>query len=209
MTLSLHPSLGKQSLFEEGLKRAVHWLRTHNLSEPDFVFDNDKDANRYRKNLIHKTWYGCHYVERGKSLLVVNVKKCRVATRIPGWSWTFPGYKADLTPYGVVCHEFGHHVDSAYYGGQKEISSMNMWKEVVDNEEEISGYEPNYCESFAEAFRLFLTNPNLLKVARPERYGFFTDTLKFDAPHNYSWKLVLKHAHPRIIQAAENWIADQ
>jgi hypothetical protein len=208
MTISLHPSLGKDALFAEGVARARSWLESHGLPQPHHLFSSMEEANRFRRGFVRPNWFGAHIIEDGQSAIAVSVKKCRVATRVPGWSWTYPGYKADLTPYGVICHEFGHHVDHVL-GGARGISKRKAWNEVINNEEEISGYEPNCMEAFAEAFRLFLTNPGLLKEGRPERWEYFTETLKLTPPHSSSWKTVLKHAHPRIISAAERWIADR
>lgn len=208
MRVSIRASASKQELFREGLERCYKFLDVHGIKRPKHVFDNPIDANRYRENFIYKTWFGAHVVERNVGAIVVNVKKCRVATRVPGWSWTFPGYKADLTPYGVVCHEFGHHVDFATNKNGRTLSKSKTWKRIVDNEEDVSSYEPNYCEAFAEAFRLFMTNPGMLREGRPERWEYFTAQLGFAPIHSKSWKVVLKHAHPRIIAAAEKWIID-
>lgn len=206
--IALHPTLGKDVLFAEGLDRSLKWLEDHNLRKPHHIFTNKEDANRFRRDFIRDGWFGAHIVEESVSAIVVNIKKCRVATRVPGWSWSYPGYKADLTPYGVICHEFGHHVDHVL-GGVRGMSKRKAWKEVIEHEDSVSSYEPNHCEAFAEAFRLFLTNPGMLKAARPERWEYFTETLGFSPPHASSWKTVLKHAHPRIISAAERWIGDR
>jgi hypothetical protein len=206
--VSIHMTMNKQELFDEGLKRCQAFCNTHGIPQPHHVFNSKVEANRHRRDFLRPKWLGAQMYENNEYLVGVNIKKCRVATRVPGWSWTYPGYKVDLTPMGVLCHEFGHHVDCALGGNGKYISRFKAWREVVDNEEEISGYEPNYLESFAETFRLFMTNPDLLRAGRPDRWEYFTETLSFKPIHTTPWKKVLKHAHPRIISAAERWIVD-
>jgi hypothetical protein len=203
----LHPSCGKDELFELGLARALDWLDAHNLPRPAHVFRSREDANKHRRNFMPKTWYGAHIYEDKQSTIAINLKRCRVATRVPGWSWTFPGYKSDLTPFGIVCHEFGHHVDHTL-GGNRGISYRKPWQKIILEETEVSGYEPNHHEAFAEAFRLFLTNPDLLRCGRPERWSYFVDKLQLVPPDDSPWQEVLRHAHPRIVAAAKKWIDD-
>lgn len=207
--VAMLPNIDKAELFKRGLKRASSWLERHNLPRPHRIFSSREEANRWRRHFMPPTWYGLYLNERRSTALVVNVKRCRVATRVPGWSWSYPGYKSDLTPYGVVCHEFGHHVDYVLGARGGLISNRKIWKAVVANEEEVSGYEPNHAEAFAEAFRLFLTNPSLLREGRPERWEFMTHTLGLDPPNTTSWRIVLKHAHPQIVRAAEKWVGEK
>ncbi len=208
MRISFHPSSGKDFLLAEGVARARAWLDDHRISQPHHLFLSREEANRFRKGFLREGWTAAHCIVDSKSAIAVDLKRCRVAARIPGWSWTFPGYKVDATPFGVVCHEYGHHVDHTL-GGKAGLSNRRAWKDVIDNEEEVSGYEPNHREAFAEAFRLFLTNPSLLREGRPERWEYFTETLQLRPPHEHPWRTVLKHAHPRIVAAAERWIADR
>lgn len=205
MTISIRPNVGKFDLYRIGLRRAYAWLEAHNMRKPSYLFSSIEEANAKFKNFMPKSWYGAQRNDRHGSVIAVNVSKCRVATRIPGWSWSYPGYKTDLTPYGVLCHEIGHHVDRLL-GSRGDVSERKAWRDVVAVEEEVSGYEPNHQEAFAEAFRLFLTNPDLLKNGRPERWEYFTEKLQLSPPHEHRWRVVLKHAHPRIISAAESWV---
>ena len=56
----------------------------------------------------------------------------------------------------------------------------------------------------AEAARLFITNPDLLKRGRPMRYEIFRE--HYTPVVGHRWKTVLKNAHPKIITAAERWM---
>lgn len=130
--------------------------------------------------------------------VTINLARCRPPTGVPGYSWSFPGYKADLTPVGVVTHEFGHHVDASR--GSPDLSSWG-------DEAPVSGYEPNRDEAFAEAFRLFCTNPDLLRVGRPRRWRTLGEGV--DPGDLVPWEDVLRSrgAHERIVNAARNWIS--
>lgn len=135
----------------------------------------------YRRNVVH-----------------VNVGNSRPVTKTPGFSWTFPGWKADLTALGIVTHEVGHHIHAQF-----PMIDTRDWR----REAPVTSYEPNRHESFAEAVKLFLTNPDLLRVGRPIRYATLTSILA--VPHLVPWRDVLnaRGAHEKFISAATNWIA--
>jgi hypothetical protein len=141
--------------------------------------------------------------ERGwyrRDTITVNLPRCRPPTRTPGYAWSFPGYKADMTPVGVYTHELGHHV-----AAELGLPSLTTWAEPS-----VSGYEPNGSEAFAEAFRLFLTNPSLLREGRPRRWSTLTESLGLEpsalALTPWDEVLRLRGAHERFITAARNWI---
>lgn len=136
----------------------------------------------------------------------IMVKKCaHIGTGGAGWSC--PGYKVDRTPYGVIQHELGHHVDfvlTQHFG--TKFSRM-----TYTGEPHLTGYKGSggdyntthfYDEWFAEMFRLFVTNPDLLRHLRPETYSHM---LKYFWPIvDMSWRKVLDfHDAPqRTIQQA-------
>lgn len=90
----------------------------------------------------------------------------------PGRAWSWPGSTTDREPYGVVAHELGHHCDwlasekKGSYGGDYSAAVMKE-----SGERPVSGYAPNPWEWFAEVFRLFVTNPDLLRQIRPKSYA--------------------------------------
>jgi len=135
--------------------------------------------------------------------VTVNAARCRLPAIEPVRMWSYPGYKVDRTPYGVVCHETGHHVHDTIKGGRSVLREL---REAVKGEKPLSGYEPNIGEVFAEAMRLFLTNPDLLRLGRPQRYEFFL-SLGLTPVLEDDWREVLRDAHPRIQQAAARWVA--
>lgn len=104
----------------------------------------------------------------------------RVATDAQLRNWNWPGSPTDRTPYGVVCHELGHHADhnrskamglrtGAYYGGY----SIRVRK--ASGERRLTSYCPNDEEWFAEIFRLFVTNHALLYEIRPRTWNILMD----------------------------------
>lgn len=102
----------------------------------------------------------------------IHLPSCgRPCTEFQTRNWTWPGSTTDREPYGVICHELGHHCDwtasdrqGSYFGDY----SVNTRKE--SREAQLTSYCPNDCEWFAEMFRLFVTNQALLKLLRPKTW---------------------------------------
>lgn len=118
----------------------------------------------------------CAYYRPDRGI-VVCVDRCAVIGR-GGRAWSFPGYIIDRTPYGVVAHELGHHVDMELSKAKYPDAPLgNYWAALsrkvqeAAGEKGITGYAAvNHAEWFAEAFRLFCTNPDLLLQIRPRTY---------------------------------------
>lgn len=104
----------------------------------------------------------CAYYRDGHIFIWPNA--CALPGR-QGRQWSWPGHTIDRTPFGVVAHELGHHVDRAH-GARPGAHGYWRWRGEA-SEKPISGYCPNDNEWFAEMFRLFVTNPDLLRVVRP------------------------------------------
>jgi len=165
---------------------------TEYLTEPD---DAKKPPG---KNPWHDRgwyWFGTVFV---------NLKKTRTPVKVPGFQWSYTGYKADLTTPGVLAHEVGHHVhfELDRVRGEHVLGKVRA---VYAIEPPVSGYEPNPYEVFAESMRLFILNPMLLAEGRPERYSMLIK-LNLQPLHHAPWREVLVNAHPKIIAAAERWI---
>lgn len=145
----------------------------------------------------------------GKGTIYVSI--CESATvGKAGAAWSYPGYVIDRTPYGVHAHELGHHVDSLYapfpyrptLGWQGGLSGRVC--EAVD-EERLTNYCPNVAEWFAEMFRLFVTNPDLLRLLRPQTYRQIRQ--RFECCEQRRWREVLEFAPDRTIAQCEKKIA--
>lgn len=149
-------------------------------------------------------WYSaCAYYR--DDVINICLAKCAHIGKA-GRAWSFPGYVVDRTPYGVIQHELGHHVD-VIKGNNPDAYWSEYSKQMREEtgEKKITNYCPNDAEWFAEIFRLFVTNPDLLKQMRPLTYdrliadGFkplYTDT----------WQQRLGIAPERTINAAANRI---
>ncbi len=114
-----------------------------------------------------------------KMVICIMIDKCAKIGR------SIPGQKTDRTPYGVLQHELGHHVDHIRSIPIRKERKDPMFSEIVWNksrESPLTSYCPGSwgtgqysSEWFAEMFRLFTTNPLLLKNLRPKTFGVFVE----------------------------------
>jgi len=133
------------------------------------------------------------------SYIKLCVERC-AAIGVAGMAWSFPGYSVDRTPFGVVAHELGHHVDIVRSGrtqGYRGTFSIQLRK--TSGEERLTSYCPNDAEWFAEMFRLFVTNPNLLKIVRPKTYALIREL--YTPAVEGTWEEVLADAPERTREA--------
>ena len=125
-----------------------------------------------------------------------------------GRAWSWPGYVIDRTPHGVMAHELGHHVDytlsssKGSYGG--DFSSKMRER---SGETKLTNYCPNDWEWFAEMFRLFVTNPDLLRAVRPRTFREIADVLK--PVEKRPWREVLADAPARTVEMAARKVVIQ
>lgn len=188
----------KIELFELGKQVINMFSEINNLKNQLPEIEVDNYLNNYGQYLA------LHIRSEQVPRIKINLNKCPMPVAIrPIRRWSFTGYKADRTPTGVLCHEFGHHYFFKETNSKKACVAM---LKIIKQESPITSYEPNYGESFAEMFRLFMLNPNLLELGRPKRYEYITKELKLLPIHNQKWEDVLKYAHPRIIEVAKKWI---
>jgi hypothetical protein len=121
-------------------------------------------------------------------------------------NWTWPGNTVDREPYGVICHELGHHVDWLT-GKERHAYSSEFSEELMkeSREKPLTGYCPNPAEWFAEMFRLFVTNHYLLKAVRPKTWKLFRSRWK--PVSGEDWEAEMGGNVPsRIVKAARNKI---
>jgi hypothetical protein len=163
----------KQRLCALGVDLARRFCIRNRLREPGFDVQPDAWAigscAYYRPETIHISIALCAAPGRG------------------GRAWSWPGYVVDRTPYGVVCHELGHHVD--------RLSGRALgayWSDFGAGIRQRTGEPPltayageNDAEWFAEAFRLFLTNPFALAILMPATHAAlrerFEPVIEYDA----------------------------
>jgi hypothetical protein len=134
------------------------------------------------------------------SVTHICVARC-AAIGTAGRQWSYPGYTVDRTPYGVLQHELGHHVDV-----QRGTRRSAYWSEFSaavrgqSGEKPITSYCPNDAEWFAEMFRVFVTNPDLLRIVRPRTHRELRAC--FAPVFEDTWRDRLRDAPARTITAA-------
>lgn len=180
--------MNKRELFESGKFLMTAFCSLNGIDVPKVV----EPASRW-------PFDACAYYR--EDVINIDVGRC-AAIGVAGMAWSYPGYSVDRTPHGVIAHELGHHVDrlrsvrrGPYYGDY----SVNMRKAV--GEPQLTSYCPNDAEWFAEMFRLFVTNPDLLRCLRPGTYAAISET--FTPALSGSWRAVLTGAPERTIAAVE------
>lgn len=183
----------KPSMFDRGKSLATKWCEINNVIPPSVIYVPSSEWRVSR----------CAYYRRGVTRICV--QRC-AGIGVAAMAWSYPGYIVDRTPYGVVQHELGHHVDmllsdrtGAYFGD----FSINMRKR--SGEPPITSYHPDDAEWFAEMFRVFVTNPDLLLQLRPRTHAEMM--VRFRPVFTDTWRERLAGAPDRTIKAAENKIA--
>lgn len=190
----------KYVVIREAILYAQAFLDLNGISHPrEYLFVPDDAKKPAGKNPWHNNgWYW-------NGIVFVNLKRSRAPVKTPGFAWSFTGFKADLTAPGILAHEIGHHTHFELLKRSTEGSSIDDIKKVAKVEAPVSGYEPNPYEVMAEALRLFILNPSLLREGRPKRWEMIT-RMGLEPLHDVPWRDVLVNAHPRIINAAAAWI---
>lgn len=185
--------MDKARLFEEGTALLGEFCEANTLTVPA-IDRRSRDTWRFSSTCAYYRPVGIH----------ICVERCAAIGKA-GRAWSFPGYTVDRTPYGVLQHELGHHVDyhlSEQRGSYFGDFSIRLRASV--REEKLTSYCPNDAEWFAELFRLFVTNSDLLRAVRPRTYQALRELYKpvVDRP----WREVLKDAPERTLAAAANKI---
>lgn len=178
----------KAELMVRGEQLVLRWCQLNNITPPDV----DRNVGR-------EPHFGtCAYYRDG--VIHIWPESC-AAIGVAGQAWSYPGYVVDRTPYGVMAHETGHHVERAH--GARGGIVASQWRRQTA-EQPITGYAENDNEWFAEIFRLFLTNPDLLSRLRPRMFEKLASRWPAFVEIR-TWREVLKDV-PRQMQAAENKI---
>lgn len=197
----------KDELFQAGVELAELFCIHNSISMPT-VERLDPSQRNYHIGT-------CAYYR--PTAIHIMVEKC--ANRgFGGRAWSWPSYAIDRTPYGVIQHELGHHVDTLKTGEVTrenllaKLFSKQIWEQ--SREAPLTGYLGTdkktvtfWMEWFAENFRLFVTNPGLSAELRPRFYAaIIADGIK---PLNHDdWETVLiaNGAPSRIIDQARKKI---
>lgn len=176
----------KQELTNLGISYITKFCEINNIEMP--------------KVKIHEFHiYNCCGWYANKTINIIEKKCAKEATK-PGFSWSHRHYFVDREPCGVVCHEFGHYLHEILTGD----------KLVLPRERQITGYEPDYSERFAETIKLFITNPDLLKQYDPKRYEVLTNKLNLKPIFTETWEELMIKANmdSKYIAAAKKKISN-
>ena len=178
--------MNRADLFELGRAHIASWCAL-----------NEVDVPRINMRTGQPKFGVCAYYRDGE--IEIWVQSCAAIGRV-GRQWSYPGYVVDRTPYGVLAHELGHHVDRQH--GPAGGVRSHLWRPL--DAVPLTGYCPNDNEWFAELFRLFVTNPDLFRAVRPKICNLFFREWPRLAEHR-PWQSVLADS-PRHIAAAGNKI---
>jgi hypothetical protein len=154
---------------EEASRPLVRFFEINNMEPPKMVFDSIPMDPRHLGIYI-----------KSKKQLEVYPSRCRGKS----------GGLEDMSVLGVAAHEASHHVNELL--GWKKVNNAfwNAWQQ----EPPISDYaKTSRPEDFAEACRLFITNPELLRLLRPFRYKFMSESLKLKPVEERSWDEVIEY----------------
>ncbi len=192
----------KQTLFELGQELVVEFCNRNGLVVPKLKGKPPNARNSYQATGL--------YDPRNNGTIYVDVKACATLGK-SGASWSWPGYVIDRTPYGVHAHELGHHVDSLLAASPYQATLgwtgyLSKHTRLKSQEPQLTSYAPNDAEWFAEMFRLFCTNSDLLRLVRPKTYKAL---MRWFTPVVWeSYRVVLKEAPERTKQQADKKIRE-
>jgi hypothetical protein len=169
----------KAVLYHLGVQRVYEFCVTNDIPTPTI------------EAIPKDQWHvgACAYY-RPQTIRICLDACANICNDAPGRNWNWPGSTTDREPYGVICHELGHHCD--YLTGEHKWSYGSEYSEQVmkrSGESPITSYCPNPAEWFAEIFRLFVTNPDLLCQLRSKAYAILRE--KWKPVGSMDWKKVL------------------
>jgi hypothetical protein len=190
----METNMDQHGLWLSGIDKSKKFLELNNIPIPFYV-NKDLSYESDRKTTgLYSPNDNTVYVDLSATAKPVQSPRMR--------SWSWPGYKIDRTPQGVVLHETGHHVE--YWLLKQRAFDSKQWKSIITGERRpVSGYEPNHHEAFAETMRLFIGNPNLLRHGCPQRYFFCNVMLGLRQSETRDYLTVI--ANPNYTAAAQRW----
>lgn len=178
----------KESLFQQGCDRVTEFCKANKIVIPSIA------------SIEHDDWFvsACAYYRPKGGINICQAECARLATDREVRNWNWPGSVTDREPYGVLCHELGHHCD--WLAGDKPGTYYSEYSTTVmktSGEAPITSYAPNPAEWFAEIFRLFVTNHALLYYIRPKTWEILRH--KWEPVSNDSWEEEIGNAPDRIM----------
>lgn len=180
----------KRELFDLGHHRLLTFCEENGITPPPVQIVTPQEWD----------FSVCAYYRPKKGVMIcleLCAHSCSEGPNTRNWNW--PGSAIDRTPYGVLPHEIGHHCDwivseckRAYYGDASTKARLES------GEPPITSYCDGDHEWYAEMFRVFVTNPDLLRQIRPRTYEILTSCWSPIQPIN-PWLDVLGSNIPRRV----------
>ena len=177
----------REELYLKGMEMIKQFSKLNNIDISDidfFVRYNKKECPNEFKRWLYTSGL-CVYPTKRKNRykIFVNLPKSACEANKPTpFNSNHVHWFVDRTPCGIVCHEFGHYL-------HHKLTNLKI---VLPKEKQITSYEPNYHERFAESIKLFITNPDLLKQYDPKRYDVIVNKLKLKPIINKTYIEVFK-----------------
>lgn len=191
----------KRELFTQGVTLCQRFLELNGDIPLSFILRSRKLTRLHPivngRIVRHATM---HY-RSSRASVYIDPWTCRLR-QIPNaknnqrWSW--PGYKDDWTPYGWLALGTARHV----------IYTRELATFIPDlsMEPPVCADEPTDQEAVAQAIRLFITNPDLLRAGRPMRYWYLREQLKLEPVETRRWERVLTGCDKMMLAQAYRWI---
>lgn len=185
--------LSPKGLLKAGADRCAAFCRANGIESPAV----DVSWEKWRVN-------SCAYYRTG------TISICLPLCARPGYggrAWSWPGYVIDRTPYGVLAHELGHHADVLNSTKRGKYSGdFSRFVRRTTKDAPLTGYCPDDGEWFAEHFRLFVTNPDLLMRVRPRTWELLATKFRPVTANDWLVELCRNDAPDRILAMARKKI---
>lgn len=186
----------KSYLMVLGVKHAIRFCELNGLEMPLVT------SHRSDKWPFHVCAY--YRPDLGVNICLEHCGRLAPEANCRNWSW--PGNVTDREPFGVICHELAHHCD--WHRGTKKGRYFSDYGESIrdrSGEKQLTGYCDNDAEWFAEMMRLYISNPDLLRLVRPKTWALLHNDWK--PATTKPWTAVLGNAPQRVVNACINKFA--
>lgn len=180
----------KQQLCEMSISLINDFCDLNNIPKPEFNIDWGTGTTQSKGTV-------CGHFTFGTNVLHLQPNKC--ANPNPNGDW--PGFFYDRTCYGVMCHEFAHYVDNLS-PSLFNVKLISAELRQIANEPSFNKDPKDDYEYFADVFKLFISNPDLLKLVRPNTFKLLTEKYKLLPIVSDDYITVLNKfsAHDRIFE---------
>lgn len=169
----------KRQLCEMSINLIDKFCELNNIPKPKFDID-------WETGTTQTEGIACGHFTFGTDVLHLQPNRC--ANPNPNRDW--PGFFYDRTCYGVMCHEFAHYVDNLS-PSLFNVKLISTELRQISNEPSFNKDPKDDYEYFADVFKLFVTNPDLLRITRPSVFKLLTETYKLSPIILEDYKTVL------------------